>query len=327
MIIDANTNVDWTKVPVTDEIRVYRTFERLKDKLHSFMINIRKALTDDGAVYLYAIKHDEFQSFLGERGTNYQIGFGADQKDRWVQNYTKQGILDLWASYGFKLAGETTDLPEYPSYGLVFKKAYLRVPIEYFSKYLPDDPLLNTVDIGPGNHPWVGAKNYIEHPARLTDPKYNPKNIPKANVLFGDLEVGLKEVQDKQFDFAWASHIFEHLHNPVAGAKELSRIAKRGVVIVPSVYKEAITYFEESDHKWDIMPPRSDGGPMRFVRRNEQWVLPLKDLDMRKIFGALYRDQNYETREERYVKQFFLENEGLYDIVVPWEGEFKVEVM
>ncbi len=310
-----------------ETVKIYRTFERLRDRLHTFMVDLRSRLADDGTVYLYAIKHDEFMSFAGSGIEFHKKAYGADKDNTWMERYTRQEVIDIFRSYGFKYEGEGDTEAEYPSWALVFKKAYLRVPVEYFSQYLPDDPRLNTVDIGPGNFPWKAAKNYIERPDRINDPKYKPENLPKVNVFFGDLERGLPNIQDKQFDFAWASHIFEHLKDPVAGAKELSRIAKRGVVIVPSSYKEAITYFEESDHKWDIFPPRPGENKPRFVRRNETWLLPLKDQEMRATFGRLYRAQEYETHEQRYIKQFFLENEQVYDIVVPWEGEFQLEVI
>lgn len=312
------------------EIKIYRVFERLKDNLHRFMIDLRKALTDDGTISLYAIRHDEFQKFMGGGRDYLEKCFGPhfQMSDLWVQEYsTKFQIIDIFADYGFRYAGETQDDADYPNWGMKFKKNYLRVPVEYFSEYLPKDASLNTVDIGPGNHPWKDAKAYIEHPSRLTDPKYQPELLPKANIFYGDLSQGLPEIPDKHFDFAWASHVFEHLEDPEAGAKELSRIAKRGVVIVPSAYKDALAYWEESDHKWDIFPPHPRGELIRFVRRNERWLTPLKDQEMQAISARFYRYQNYETREERYAKKFFIENEAKYDVLVMWENEFYIKVV
>jgi SAM-dependent methyltransferase len=311
-----------------EEIKVYRTFERLKDKLHRFLIDVRKALADDGILTIYAIKHDEFIDF--QTGINgYEICYGPNwtMADRWVQHYNNANIIDILTAYGFKHIGTAPDKANYPSTALQFKKSYLQVPTQYLSKYLPTDTNLNTVDIGPGNHPWALAKNYIEHPSRLTDERYKPENMPKVNVFFGNLEEGIPEIKDKQFDFAWASHIFEHLKDPVAGAKELSRIAKRGVVVVPSSYKDSQTYWEEWEHRWDIFPPRVGSLKPRFVLRNDDWLKSLKDQEMQAIFGRLYRYQNYETREERYVKQFFMDNESSYDVVIEWNDTFEIETI
>lgn len=312
------------------EVKIYRVFERLKDKLHNFMIDIRKCLADDGVIKLYAIRHDDFQKFLGGGRDYLEKCFGPyhEAGNIWVQDYKNQhNIIDVFEEYGFKYVGETEDEAEYPCYGLKFMKNCLHVPTEYFSEYLPKDDKLNTVDIGPGNHPWKLAKNYIEHPSRLTDERYKPENMPTVNVIFGDLEKGIPEIKDKQFDFAFASHIFEHLKDPVAGAKELSRIAKRGIVIVPSAYKDAVCYWEEWEHRWDIFPPRVGSNKPRFVLRNEDWLKPLKDQEAQAIMCRLYRYQSFDTREERYIKRFFIENEQHFDVLIEWNDEFQIETI
>lgn len=313
-----------------EEITIYRTFERLGSKLHRFMIDLHKALSKDGILKLYAIRHDEFREFIGSGKDALTVGYGPywAAGDLWVQHYkAKEEIIQIFEDYGFLHIGDTQDVANYPSWGMKFKKASLRIPVEYFSTYLPKETDLNTVDIGPGNYPWKDAKNYIEMPERIYDPRYSKELLPNANVIFGNLEKGIPEIKDKQFDFAWASHIFEHTDNPDAAAEELSRIAKRGVVIVPSAYKDAMTYWEEAEHKWDIFPATVTGGKIRFVKRNQQWLKTLKDQEMQSIFGKLYRAPGYETREERYVKQFFMKNESSYDILVEWEGQFRIEVI
>lgn len=315
-----------------EEIKIYRVFERLGDKLHRFMVDLRKCLAENGIISLYAINHDEFQKFLGGGRDCLEKGYGPyyeSDANTWVNNYKiEDEIIKIFEEYGFTYAGETEDEADYPSYGMKFQKSHLRLPTEYFKEYLPTDTSLKMVDIGPGNHPWKDATAYIERITRIGDPKYDPNLIPQdKRVYFGDIQKGFAEIPDKHFDFALASHVFEHLEDPVAGAKELSRIAKRGLVIVPSAYKEAMMYWEETDHRWDILPPRIGSDRMRFVSRNEDWLKPLKNQEAQAIMCRLYRTSSFETREERYIKQFFIDNEQRFDIAIEWKDEFQIEVI
>jgi ubiquinone/menaquinone biosynthesis C-methylase UbiE len=43
---------------------------------------------------------------------------------------------------------------------------------------------------------------------------------------------------DQAFDFAYSHHVFEHLEHPERACAEMSRVARAGVVITPSVFAE-----------------------------------------------------------------------------------------
>jgi SAM-dependent methyltransferase len=75
---------------------------------------------------------------------------------------------------------------------------------------------------------------------------FNGKEIP-GKVFISDI-VNLKNINDKIYDFIFASHILEHVINPLKGLKEITRVLKDdGICILILPWKEA-TF----DHKRPI---------------------------------------------------------------------------
>lgn len=75
---------------------------------------------------------------------------------------------------------------------------------------------------------------------------FNGKEIP-GKVFISDI-VDLKNIHDKSYDFIFASHILEHVINPLKGLKEITRVLKNdGICILILPWKEA-TF----DHKRPI---------------------------------------------------------------------------
>jgi len=58
---------------------------------------------------------------------------------------------------------------------------------------------------------------------------------------------------DKEFDFAYCSHVLEHVEDPAAACKELMRIAKRGYIETPSPAKDLwLDTIAVSNHRWAV---------------------------------------------------------------------------
>ncbi len=74
--------------------------------------------------------------------------------------------------------------------------------------------------------------------------------------------------KDKSFDYVIASHILEHVSDPIKLAEELSRVAKAGYIETPSELGEHI--FGWPFHKWRVhlvadtivLRPRTDDSPV-----------------------------------------------------------------
>jgi hypothetical protein len=307
-----------------ERIIVIRVFNRLKeDDLHKFLINARKSLAQDGILHLYAIDHDAAIAWANgdESKTSNLYGPKWRSQNYWIRNWKKEEIVELFRDYGFDWLGVFPTVGvnvQYPSFNLIFKKSnYNKTPYEYCNIQLPEGKI---VDIGPGNYPLPGAIANIERIPRITDPDYDIMKLPKdIKTYWGDLERGIEQIPDKEFDFAYCSHVMEHVDNPRFVAAEISRIAKRGVIIVPSAYKETLMLWPEDDHKWDIS--RHDN-QLIFVKRDLRRLSVLRDSKITSNFTHLYKTEIYETDEQRRLKRWFYDNEKDLDIVFYWDDSF-----
>lgn len=105
------------------------------------------------------------------------------------------------------------------------------------------------VDIASSNAGWKYADVFVD----ITDYSkyYNEKYGDKKTFVQGDVESKL--FGDKEFDFVVASHILEHVNDPVSFCKELVRIGKRGYIEVPTpLWDNLATGPTETKygHKW-----------------------------------------------------------------------------
>lgn len=80
----------------------------------------------------------------------------------------------------------------------------------------------------------------------------NPTNAKEKGkeVIVADCQQLQGVVPDKEFDFVIASHIAEHMDNPIAFCRELMRTAKGGYIETPAPIYEA--FFEWSEHRWIV---------------------------------------------------------------------------
>ena len=305
-----------------DYISIVRVFNRLKeDQLHKFMIDIRKSLSKDGKIYLYAIDHDAAVKWANDDGNMASLyGPHWREQDYWIRNWKSEDIIELFRDYGFDWIGTFQDGPcpniRYPAIKLKFIKSnYNKTPYEYCNINIPEG---NIVDIGPGNYPLSQANYYLENKNRLKDPDYKQETLPDQNkIIWGDLEQGIP-IPDKTFDFAYCSHVLEHVDNIYNAVASIERIAKKGVIIVPSSYKESLMLWAEDDHIWDIS---SDGKYLYFTKRDPNKINKLRDNKITSYFTHMYKSENYDTLMDRKLKRWFYDNEKDLDIVFYWEDK------
>ena len=118
----------------------------------------------------------------------------------------------------------------------------------------------SVLDIGGGHSPLPEATVVVEY--NLTsghdrdghavpiDPRYvegDAQNLPFAN---------------KSFDFAYASHVFEHVPDPAKACSEMIRVARRGYIETPRKMTELFAGYPS--HRWLV---DVDDGVLSFERR------------------------------------------------------------
>lgn len=112
---------------------------------------------------------------------------------------------------------------------------------------------------------------------------------------------------DKTFDYAIASHIFEHMEDPVGFARELARVAKAGYVEVPSALAEQV--FGWDFHHWYCAV---EDGVLTFTPKTqgERWG------------GFFHR----LIARHLWFRRWFEEHEDAWYVRLEWKGAIPVAV-
>jgi hypothetical protein len=141
------------------------------------------------------------------------------------------------------------------------------------------------LDIGSGNNPHPRANVICE--------KYFEDSTERGGVfvtLARQVVVGADAMRlpfrDKAFDYVIASHILEHMDDPVSFAAELQRVGKAGYIETPTVLCESLTPFKF--HLWYVWSSgnkilmKSKTKPIEFQALAEQGRTFIKDVRITK---------------------------------------------
>ncbi|MBL4898295.1 MAG: methyltransferase domain-containing protein [Colwellia sp.] len=160
------------------------------------------------------------------------------------------------------------DVDIYPTTSTgIFPKYH--APIENVIKYINHkfQPFENILEVGPGGIPLAIATHFIDHIA----PPEESDRFSKTTVL--DISTDVLPFENDQFDFVYCRHVLEDIQNPDFAFKELTRVAKRGFIEIPSAVVEN-TRGVDGDFESDEFPKSSSGnGYKGYIRhRSILWV-------------------------------------------------------
>jgi len=181
------------------------------------------------------------------------------------------------------------DCPDFPDLGAIIQPGW------------------RVADYGGGTNPYPKAHVVIDNdPGGWVDRCTDGKDAREF-----DLEVRTADVQalqgvvaDKEFDFVIASHVAEHVDNPIAFCREMIRTAKRGYIETPSPIYEA--FFTWASHKW-MVEVRNDA--LCFREKN---ATNCPGYMLFNAFGGTGPFEHLRARHEPSLRTIFL-----------WEGDFK----
>lgn len=180
------------------------------------------------------------------------------------------------------------------------------------------------IDVGPGQFPHKRANLCVDRNAAVLA----PIAATGRETLVCDINQNFPGITDKSFDYAWCSHLLEHVDDPAACAAALSRIAKAGTIVLPSAIKDAIFNFEEKEHQWHVLPNPVTGKEPIFVKHNREFVYPLEDDLVKQAMFFLFREgSNHDCTAEQYLRNWYQRKESALDIVHHWTGELKLIVI
>lgn len=320
-----------------DEVLVSRIFEKLDDpSIEKLLADIYECLKPGGHLDLRVVDHDPaIAGWIKGRVTEHALfGPPANKCPRHITKYTKEKVISIVEDYGFAFIDDLTEWYEnsidYPCFVLKFIKKHKLAAKDYFHTDLCmalERSQCNLgskiLEIGPGNYPWQMATDFVD----IDKPKLDKIQTTGRKIVV-DLNHHRLPFADKEFDFVLASHVMEHTIGPDLVCREISRIAKAGVIISPSIYKETLFGFEETDHRWDLSIRASDTKDQLVFRsrKSDDVYKVMRDPDYQSILCGLFRTGRYDWRERRYLRNWFDKNEKHLDIFYYWHDFINVVI-
>jgi ubiquinone/menaquinone biosynthesis C-methylase UbiE len=137
---------------------------------------------------------------------------------------------------------------------------------------------------------------------------------PRSDLPFFLASVESLPFADKAFDFVHCTHVLEHVPDPIAACRELSRVGRRGYVECPAAWIERL--FHAPEHRWLVDHERG-----RLVFRE------LLDEERQDLLGLqfeileLLKDDRFRAHWNRAA----VRRERLVEFY--WEGRIECEVI
>ena len=330
-----------------EEVLSRQVFEHMSlTECKAALMECRRVLADDGILRIDVPDHEEslrqWKDCEGFRPFFKRHIFGSMRNDAayHIMGWTRGSLVAFLDRYGFDAVEEEKNIHLYPAFCIRFRKRSHEMILDgppaknrqWFAAWeycgeplgeplvVPDD--YDVLEVGCGTRPWPRANHYVDIDEDAVD------SLPEGRKLdFVNAAADVLPWFDGEFDFVFASHIMEHVHDPHAVASELSRVASAGCVVCPSNMKDALFGFHEDDHKWWALPT-SEPNTLRLIRVDPAWREAIFDEDMSKAMHQMLRLEHRRFGAEgRKLKSWFNAAEPLLDVVVHWEGELIVEVL
>ena len=124
-----------------------------------------------------------------------------------------------------------------------------RTTREAMYKLLEENSEWKVLDMASSNAGWKYADVFTD----VNDHSEYYKNKYGDKKKFVQCNIEQTNFNNKEFDFVIASHILEHVDNPILFCKELMRVGKRGYIEVPTPLWDNLVdgpEFVQYGHKW-----------------------------------------------------------------------------
>jgi hypothetical protein len=169
------------------------------------------------------------------------------------------------------------------------------------------------LDIGSGDNPFplatVLADKYI-NPTCHRNTAFKSEGKPVY-----ECDICNMPFSDKEFDYVVASHILEHVDNPIVACKELQRVAKSGYIESPALMKDILFSWAKGMHKWHVI---AQGNTLFFFEYTERQLEGINTQAWeRLIFSTIYHP----------LQKAFNDNQDLFNTIFEWEDWFDVVVV
>ena len=92
---------------------------------------------------------------------------------------------------------------------------------------------------------------------------------------------------DKEFDFAIASHVIEHVQDIEFFIKELQRISSKGYIELPTILEDNLVFENKNDHIWQM--EFDDVNSQLLIKQKTQYIEPVLTVSSAKKLAKYFR--------------------------------------
>ena len=208
----------------------------------------------------------------------------------------------------------------------------LRLNAKYRSVYDQVRASKTVVDLGCGGNPVEGATAAVDfslEPTERGSGGINDLFFAQKGIRFANQRIDIHlPFMDKEFDYAFSRHSFEHTEDPATACEEMMRIAKEGVIITPSYFMEIIS--GRDYHKWLVL---ERGQTIFFFEKSYFEDRPFGKHPS--IFDAILNDGDWYhpaiTEETDYLRNvlraYYYGHSPLVETVFKWKDHFNYQVI
>lgn len=158
-------------------------------------------------------------------------------------------------------------------------------------------PTDRVLEIGSGNRPYSRSNVLCDKHLKSNEERSMGDNVIIDERPFVVADARYLPFKDSSFDYIIASHVLEHVEDPIQVAAEFMRIAQAGYIETPSEIGEKL--FGWSFHRWHV---RREESTLVFRRKTE--ISPFGDLFHsfyhHNLLFAEFVDSRYDDFYVRY---------------------------
>jgi hypothetical protein len=173
------------------------------------------------------------------------------------------------------------------------------------------EPGWRVLDLGSGGDPFPAATILLE---RYIRPVFRTESLVTGDkpLVVGDIHA--LPFPDRSFDFIYCAHVMENVDDPIQASREIMRVGRRGYIETPTLGKDTLFGWARNFQRWHVV-----GIEARLC------FFEYSDRQLSGVNSTVWRDLIFD-KWEHPLQGMFWDNQDVFNVMFPWEGEFAVLV-
>jgi ubiquinone/menaquinone biosynthesis C-methylase UbiE len=165
------------------------------------------------------------------------------------------------------------------------------------------------LDVGSGHYPFPHATILSE--LYLGPNRHRTEEAVRDGRPFVVFDIHAMPFRDHSVDFAYCSHVLEHVEDPARACAELVRVARDGYIETPTLGKDVLFAWAEGRHRWHVV---AIGERLVFF---EYTPRQLQGIRSTAWWDLMHDDSDHP------LQQVFYANEDVFNVMFAWRDRFQ----